>query len=337
VVQILDQSADPPTPTWNVEQIRLTRRRTSVRSDEQHRHRRGIAYGLGAYGLWGLVPLYWPLLAAAGPLEILAHRVIWSLVLALLLLLVLRRRGWWRTVSGPRRLGLLAIAAALIAVNWGLYIWAVNNGNVVEAALGYYINPILSVLLGVLVLGERLARGQWVAVGLAGIAVVVLALDYGHPPWVALFLAASFAIYGLLKKQIGSGALETLTVESALLTPVALAYLAWLQVTGALVFGHSGVGQAALLSTAGLVTLVPLLLFAAAATRLPLSTIGLLQYVTPTAQFLLGVFYFGESMSPARWVGFGLVWTALIVLTLVGLTNSRRRRPAEVVEASELP
>ncbi|HEU5486685.1 MAG TPA: EamA family transporter RarD [Microlunatus sp.] len=308
-----------------------------MKSDEQHRHRRGIAYGLGAYGLWGLVPLYWPLLDAAGPLEILAHRVIWSLVLALLLLLLLRRRGWWRSVSGPRRLGLLVVAAALIAVNWGLYIWAVNSGNVVEAALGYYINPILSVLLGVCVLRERLARAQWVAVGVAGVAVVVLAVDYGHLPWVALILAGSFATYGLLKKQIGSGALETLTVESAVLTPVALGYLAWLQATGALVFGHHGVGQAVLLSSAGLVTLIPLLLFAAAATRLPLSTIGLLQYVTPTAQFLLGVIYFGEAMSPARWVGFGLVWAALIILTVVGLQSARRRQSAEVVEATELP
>src|SRR6478735_11060034 len=188
--------------------------------DERERHRRGIAYGLGAYGMWGLVPLYWPLLDAAGPLEILSHRIVWSLVLAGLLLLILRRRGWWRSIARPRTLLLLTAAAALIAVNWGVYIWAVNSGHVVEAALGYYINPILSVLLGVIVLRERLAVGQWVAVGLAGVAVLVLAVDYGHPPWVSLILAASFATYGLLKKQIDSGALETLTVESAVLTPV---------------------------------------------------------------------------------------------------------------------
>jgi chloramphenicol-sensitive protein RarD len=163
----------------------------------------------------------------------------------------------------------------------------------------------------------------------------VLAVDYGHPPWVALILAASFATYGLLKKQVNAGALETLTVESAVLTPVALGYLVWLQVHGALVFGHHGAGQALLLASAGLVTLIPLLLFAAAATRLPLSTVGLLQYLTPTAQFLLGVFYFGEQMSPARWVGFGLVWAALIVLTTAGLRATRRREPAEVVPAPE--
>jgi len=184
-----------------------------VRTDEQGRYRHGIGYGLGAYGLWGLVPLYWPLLADAGPLEILAHRIVWSLVLAGLLLLVLRKRGWWRTIARPRTLGLLTLAAALIAVNWGVYIAAVNSGHVVEAALGYYINPILSVLLGVLVLHERLAIGQWIAVGLAGLAVIVLAADYGRPPWIALVLAASFATYGLLKKQVNSGALETLTVE----------------------------------------------------------------------------------------------------------------------------
>lgn len=301
------------------------------------RHRHGIAYGLGAYGLWGLVPLYWPLLDAASPVEILAHRIVWSLVLAGLLLLLLRRRGWWRPLATPRILGLLTMAAAFIAVNWGLYIWAVNTGHVVEAALGYYINPILSVLLGVFVLRERLTVGQWIAVGLAGAAVLVLAVEHGQPPWVALILAASFATYGLLKKQIDSGALETLTVESAVLTPVALGYLVWLQVNGTLVFGHAGIGQSLLLASSGLVTLIPLLLFAAAATRLPLSTVGLLQYLTPTAQFLLGVFYFDEAMSTGRWIGFGLVWAALVLLTVAGLRGRRRHRGVEMVEAVEPP
>jgi chloramphenicol-sensitive protein RarD len=302
---------------------------------EEREHRRGIAYGLGAYGLWGLVPLYWPLLDAAGPLEILAHRIVWSLVLAGLLLVVLRKRGWWRSIAGPRTLLLLTAAAGLIAVNWGVYIWAVNSGHVVEAALGYYINPILSVLLGVVVLRERMAVAQWVAVALAGVAVLVLAVEYGHPPWVSLVLAASFATYGFLKKRIDSGALETLTVESAVLTPVAVGYLLWLQATGALVFGHQGGGQSLLLASSGLVTLIPLLLFAAAATRLPLSTVGLLQYLTPTAQFLLGVFYFDEEMSPARWFGFALVWAALVVLTAVGLRGARRKGQAEKIEATE--
>lgn len=301
---------------------------------DQQRHRRGIAYALAAYGLWGLVPLYWPLMAAASPLEILAHRIVWSLVLAALLLLVLRKRGWWRSVATPRILGLLALAASMIALNWGLYIWAVNSGHVVEAALGYYINPIVSVLLGVLVLRERMVAGQWVAIGLAAIAVVVLAVDYGHLPWVALILAVSFGLYGLLKKQVNSGALETMTVESAVLTPIAVGYLVWLQATGSLVYGHQDTGLSLLLVSTGLVTLTPLLLFAAAATRLPLSTVGLLQYLTPTAQFLLGVFYFGETMSPARWIGFSLVWTALIVLTVVGLRSARRSHVARSMDAT---
>jgi chloramphenicol-sensitive protein RarD len=300
---------------------------------EEREHRRGIAYGLGAYGLWGLVPLYWPLLDAAGPLEILAHRIVWSLVLAGLLLVVLRKRGWWRSIAGPRTLLLLTAAAGLIAVNWGVYIWAVNSGHVVEAALGYYINPILSVLLGVVVLRERMAVAQWVAVALAGVAVLVLAVEYGHPPWVSLVLAASFATYGFLKKRIDSGALETLTVESAVLTPVAVGYLLWLQATGALVFGHHGGGQSLLLASSGLVTLIPLLLFAAAATRLPLSTLGLLQYVAPTLQFVMGITYFGESMSPGRWVGFALVWLALVIMSTDGLVRARRRSLVRAAEA----
>lgn len=304
---------------------------------DQQRHRRGIAYGLAAYGLWGLVPLYWPLMAAASPLEILAHRIVWSLVLAALLLLVLRKRGWWRSVATPRILALLALAASMIALNWGIYIWAVNSGHVVEAALGYYINPIVSVLLGVLVLRERMVLGQWVAIGLAGIAVVVLAVDYGHLPWVALILAPSFGLYGLLKKQVNSGALETMTVESAVLAPVALGYLVWLQATGSLVYGHQGTGLSLLLVSTGLVTLTPLLLFAAAATRLPLSTVGLLQYVTPTAQFLLGVYYFGETMSLARWIGFGLVWAALVVLTVAGLRGARRSHVVKPVDPGTEP
>ena len=307
-----------------------------MRVDDRQQHQRGIAYGLAAYGLWGLVPLYWPLMAAASPMEILAHRIVWSSVLAALLLLVLRKRGWWRSVATPRILGMLALAACMIAINWGLYIWAVNFGHVVEAALGYYINPIVSVLIGVLVLRERLVAGQWVAIGLAGVAVIVLAIDYGHLPWVALTLAVSFGVYGLLKKRVNSGALETMTVESAVLAPAAIGYLIWLQATGALVFSHhGGPGLMLLLISTGLVTLTPLLLFAAAATRLPLSTVGLLQYITPTAQFLLGVFYFGETMSVSRWVGFGLVWAALAMLTVTGLSGARRRHLARSVASAE--
>ena len=288
--------------------------------------RRGLLSGLGAYLLWGLVPLFWPLVKQAGAVEILAHRVVWSLVVAVVLALVLLPRRWLRPLLNRRTLSQLALAAAFIAVNWGLYIWSVNSGHVVEAALGYYINPIFTVLLGVVFLRERLAVAQWVAVGFAVLAVLVLTVDYGQPPWVALILAGSFAAYGLLKNRINSGAIATLTLESAMLTPLALAYLIFLQVTGGLTFGHLGWRHSLLLAAAGLVTVVPLLLFSAAAVRIPLSTLGLLQYLTPTAQFLLGVFYFGESMSPARWVGFGLIWVALGILSTYGLARASTRR-----------
>ena len=295
-------------------------------------HRQGLLYGLGAYLLWGLVPLYWPLLDQAGAVEILAHRIVWSLPVAAGLGLILLPRRWLRPLLNRRILSLLGLAAALVALNWGVYIWAVNSGHVVEAALGYYINPIFTVLLGVIILRERLAVAQWVAIGFAVVAVLVLTVDYGQPPWVALILAASFATYGLLKNRVNSSAVATLTVESAMLTPFALAYLVFLQVTGALTFGHLGWAHSLLLASAGLVTAVPLLLFSAAAVRIPLSTLGLLQYLTPTAQFMLGVFYFGEAMSPARWVGFALIWVALLIMSGYGLFRASSRRRPEICE-----
>ena len=303
---------------------------------DQERHRRGIGYGLAAYALWGAVPLFWPLVSRASALELLAQRVIWSLVICVILLLTVvraqdarsARRGWWARTGNRRSLILLAGAATVVSVNWGTYIWAVNHGHVVETSLGYYINPILSILVGVIFLRERLAPLQWVSVGLAGLAVVVLTVDYGRLPWIALVLATTFATYGVIKKRVNGGAVETLTVESALLTPVALGYLGYLQLTGALTFGHLGWSHTLLLVATGLVTVVPLLFFAAAATRLPLSTLGLVQYVAPTLAFLLGVLYFRESMSAGRWISFGLVWLALIILTAYGLRQARlARRP----------
>jgi chloramphenicol-sensitive protein RarD len=290
--------------------------------------RAGVAYGLGAYAIWGLFPLFWPLLEPAGAVEILACRVIWSLATAALLSIILVPRGRWRQLLTRRNTALLAGASAVIAVNWGVYIWAVNNGHVVEAALGYYINPILSIILGVALLSERLAALQWVSVGLAATAVLVLTIDYGRPPWIALVLAASFATYGLIKNRLRAGAVETLTVESGLLAPLALGYLIFLQVQGQLTFGNHGWANTLLLMAAGPITAIPLLLFAAAATRVRLSTLGLLQYLTPTLQFLLGVAYFHEPMSPARWAGFGLVWAALMVLTWYALRTVHRTRAA---------
>lgn len=290
------------------------------------RLRRGTFYGLGAYGLWGLFPAFWPLVGRAGSLELLAHRVFWSFLVSVVLWLIMVPRGSLRAMLDRRKLLLLAAAAAVISINWGVFIWAATHGHVVETALGYYINPILSILFGVVLLSERLAPVQWVCVGLAAVAVIVLGLDYGRPPWVALVLAVSFAVYGLLKKKLNAGAVETLTIESAYLVPIALGYLIFLQVTGGLTFGHLGWSHTLLLVASGPITALPLLLFAAAATRVPLSTLGLLQYLAPTLQFLLGVTYFGEQMSVGRWIGFGLVWLALMLLTTYGLLRARRRR-----------
>ena len=265
-------------------------------------------------------------MAQAGSVEILAHRIVWSFLISVVLVAVSVRQGFWTRMTRRRTLLLLGAAAAIVSVNWGVYIWAVNHGHVVETALGYYITPILSILLGVIVLRERLSLVQWVSVSLAAAAVAVLTIDYGTLPWIALVLSVSFGTYGFIKNRLGAGAVDSVAVESALLTPLALVYLGWLELTGRAEFGHAGWGLSLLLAATGLVTLVPLLFFAAAATRLPLSTLGLLQYLAPTLQFLLGITYFGESMSPGRWVGFGLVWLALVIMSTDGLLRARRSR-----------
>lgn len=288
--------------------------------------RRGIAYGAGAYLLWGAFPLYFPLLEPAGPVEILAHRIVWSAITMGLLVLLLKRTAALRATWRDRRvLLLLGVAAVAISTNWGTYIYGVNNERVVEASLGYFINPLVTVLMGVIVLKERLRPLQWTAMGIAGAAVVVLTIGYGRPPWVSLVLALSFGSYGLAKKTAGAGAMESLTTETLLMTPLAAAYVVWLVATGASTFGTEGAGHAVLMLTLGLVTAVPLLLFGAAANRIPLTAIGLLQYVTPTLQFLLGVLLFGEAMPPERWVGFALVWAALAVFTGEALAHRRRQ------------
>ncbi|MFH7597874.1 EamA family transporter RarD [Streptomyces racemochromogenes] len=293
----------------------------------ENEQRTGLLYGFGAYGMWGLVPLFWPLLMPSGAIEILAHRMVWSLAVVAVALLALRRWRWIaELVRQPRKLGLTALAASVISVNWGLYIWSVNNGHVVEASLGYFINPLVTIALGVLVLGERLRRAQWAAVGVGFAAVVVLAVGYGRPPWISLALACSFATYGLIKKKLDMGGLESLTAETALLFLPALGYLVWLGVEGRSTFTSQGLGHSALLASTGLVTAIPLICFGAAAIRVPLSTLGLLQYLAPVFQFALGVLYFHEAMPPARWAGFGLVWVALVVLTWDALRTSRRAR-----------
>ena len=299
--------------------------------------RRGTAYGVACYLLWGLFPLYWPLLEPAGAVEILAHRVVWSLVFVLAVLAVQRNWAWLRPmlddVAALTRLG---IAAALIGGNWWLYIWAVNNEHVVETSLGYFINPVVTVLIGVLVLAERLRPVQWAAIGLGAVAVVVLTVDYGRPPWIALGLAFSFAAYGLLKKQVGVnvGAVQSLTVETAALALPALGFLVWLDAQGRGQFGHSGLLPALLLASAGVATAVPLLFFAAAARRVPLSVLGMLQYLAPVLQFLTGVLLYDEPMPASRLAGFALVWGALLLLTADSLDHRRRQRRRAAAEAT---
>lgn len=291
--------------------------------------RRGTLYGAGAYLLWGLFPLYWPLLKPAGAVEVLAHRIVWSLVVVVVLLAVLRRTASLRAVVRDRsRMWRLTLAAVVIAVNWGTYIWGVTNGHVLDTSLGYFVNPIVTVLLGVLVLGEQLRRLQWVALALAALAVVVLTVEAGAPPWIALVLAFSFGTYGLLKKTAGVGAVEGLGVETLVLLVPAGAYLALLTSAGGNTFGGLGAGHAVLLALSGLVTAVPLLLFGAAATRVPLTTLGLLQYLAPTIQFLLGTLLFGEPLSTGRLAGFALVWAALVLFTSETVRSRRQMRLA---------
>ncbi|MFF7310374.1 EamA family transporter RarD [Streptomyces sp. NPDC008137] len=275
--------------------------------------------------MWGLVPLFWPLLKPAGAVEILAHRMVWSLVFVGAALLVLRRWAWaGELLRQPRKLALITAAATVITVNWGLYIWSVNSGHVVEASLGYFINPLVTIGIGVLLLKERLRPAQWAAVGTGCVAVVVLTIGYGRPPWISLSLAFSFAAYGLVKKKVGLGGIESLAAETAIQFLPALGFLVWLTGQGDSTFTTEGAGHAALLASAGIVTALPLVCFGAAAIRVPLSTIGLLQYSTPVLQFLLGILYFHEEMPPERWAGFALVWLALTLLTWDALRTARR-------------
>jgi chloramphenicol-sensitive protein RarD len=296
--------------------------------------RSGLLMGAGAYFLWGLFPLYWPLLAPASSIEALAHRFVWSLLFVLLLIVASRRWAHFRAIwTDRRRVGFLAIASVVIAINWGVFIWGVNHQHVIEVSLGYFINPLVTVLLGVFILGESLRRWQWLAVAIGAAAVVVLAFDYGGLPWIALALAGSFATYGFLKKQAQLGAVESLGAETLILAPIALAYLVWLQVVGQATFGHAGLPNALLLASTGVVTAIPLLLFGGSATRVSLTTLGILQYLGPALQFVFGLLIFHEPMTGAGWAGFLLVWLALVIFTVDGLRH-HRRLVRQVVEAT---
>jgi chloramphenicol-sensitive protein RarD len=286
-------------------------------------HRTGLLLGIGAYFCWGLFPLYWPLLKPAMPIEILAHRVIWSLVFCFAALAFRRNlTALWHLIRDQRVFRWLVLASVALSLNWGIFIWAINSGYIVESALGYYINPLVMIAAGVLMFGERMRLAQWIAVALGVISVVVLSVDYGHPPYLALSLAFSWGLYGLVKKRLSLGALETLSIETLIMFIPATAYI--------LVLAQRGTGQlgssthmTALLMTAGIVTAVPLLLFNGATSRIPLSTIGLLQYLNPTMQFVIGILIRHEKMSQGRWVGFILIWTALVLLSVDGYRSSR--------------
>jgi chloramphenicol-sensitive protein RarD len=289
--------------------------------------RRGALFGASAYLLWGVFPLYFPLLDPASAVEVLAHRSVWSLVVVAALVAVTRRGSRVRAVvRDRRRLTQLSVAAVLLALNWGVYIYGVTSEQVVETSLGYFINPLVTVLLGVVVLRERLRPAQWGALATAFVAVLVLSIDNGRPPWIALTLAFSFGTYGLLKKTARVGAVEGLAVETAVLTPLALVYLAVLGASGDATFLAEGPGHTALLVLTGLITAVPLLFFGAAASRIPLTQLGLLQYLAPTLQFLIGVLVFSEPLGLAKLLGFVLVWSALAVFTADLVSSSRRQR-----------
>lgn len=288
--------------------------------------RKGYLYAIAAYLMWGLFPLYWGLLRPSTAVEILAHRIVWSLVSVLGIVAVLRSWRRLRRLLRPRTLATIGLAAVLVSINWGTYIYGVNAERVVETSLGYFINPLVTVLLGVFVLRERLTAPQWIAIGVGALAVGVLTVDYGQVPVVALVLAFTFGLYGLVKKRLNVPAADGLAIESGLLAVPAAAYLvvlAWLDDS---TFGAVSPGHTALLVMSGIVTLLPLLAFAGAANRIPLSAIGLLQYLAPILQLACGVLILKEPMPPARLAGFGLVWLALAIFTWDALRRARANR-----------
>lgn len=292
---------------------------TSKRSE----HSLGLLFGVGSYVLWGLFPLYWPLLQPASPLEIVSHRAVWTLVFCLIVLALSKQlHSMIAIVKKPKIMAGLFLTTILVSINWLTYIWATNNGHVVEAALGYYINPLIIIAFGVLLLREKMRPLQWLAVGIAAIGVAILTFDYGRLPWVAISLALSWGTYGLVKKKLDLGALDGLVIETLISLIPYVGYLIYLGSQGTGQFGQSP-GLTVLLISAGAVTAIPLLLFNGSTTRLPYSTIGLLQYITPTIQFSIGVWVRHEDMPAARWIGFVVIWLALISLAVDLVRSSR--------------
>ncbi|SDY44171.1 EamA family transporter RarD [Herbiconiux ginsengi] len=297
------------------------------------RFRSGLLYGIGAYVLWGVFPLYFLLMRPAGAFEIVAWRILFSLVFCAILLTATRAwKPFLAIARQPRLLLLMGLAGALIYVNWQTYILATLSDQVVETSLGYFINPIATVLLGVLVLRERLRGLQWIAIAVSGVAVVVLAVGYGSVPWIALILAGSFGTYGLVKKHVGPrvDAVSGLTLETLWITPVALVIVIVVSQTTGLAFGSVSVWTTLILASAGVATAIPLLMFAAATRRLPLVYVGFVQFIVPIIQFVIGVFILHEPMPPARWAGFAIVWLALAILIVDMVRGARGSRAAEI-------
>ena len=296
--------------------------------------RSGLIFAVASYLLWGVLPLYFLALQPASAFEVVAWRILFCIIFCALLLTVTRT---WPAFAGivrrPKTVGLMGLGALCVVINWQVYIYGTLTGHVVETALGYFINPIVTVLLGVIVLRERLRKAQWAAVGLSAVAVAVLAFNYGALPWISLTLAVSFALYGLIKKRVGPtvDALSGLTLETAWLIPVACVQLLIVSAGAGITLGTVSTSHTLLLMASGVITAVPLLLFAAASRRLPLVYMGLVQYLTPVLQFIVGVFVLHEGMTPARWAGFAIVWAALIVLSVDLLVAGRRGRKAALV------
>lgn len=295
----------------------------------------GIAYALSAYTIWGLFPLYFRQLAEVPALEVVVHRTVWSLLFVMLVLLFLRRWAWIGSVARqPKVLGAFALSALLLSSNWLIYVWAVQNQHLLDASLGYFILPLVNVTLAFAFLGERPRRGQWMAVGMAALGVAWLTYQTGRLPWVALVLALTFGFYGLLRKVAVLGALEGLTLETMLLAPIAVAYLAYGVWHGDSVLLQGPTPTLAWLAFGGPLTAIPLLLFAAGARRIPMTTLGILQYVSPSILFLLSVVVFKEPLQLPRLIGFALIWGALVVYSVEGLFNHRRTRLVEPVGAA---
>jgi len=285
---------------------------------------KGILYGIGAYVLWGFFPIYWKFLHPVPALQVIGHRIGWSFILLALYILITKQWQDFRSVAFKwKTLGIYSIAAVLLTINWLVYVWGVNAGFIVETSLGYFINPLLSVMLGVIFLRERLRPIQWIPVGLAAVGVIYLTFVYGHLPWIALSLAFSFGFYGFVKKLSPLGSLYGLTLETGIVFPVALIYLAIVGVNGSGAFLHDGTLVDVLLIGAGVVTTIPLLMFASAAKQIPLTIVGLLQYVAPTLQFLIGVFVYKEAFDISHFIGFAIVWAALIIFAVESYMANR--------------